>query len=87
MPFQQQRICEIQLLQWFLYLSETPYKSPAEDIELGTVRVSQQLVELPDIQHDIDAELGTTLVSRQLCELPRASPVQAFAVQLVEKFR
>ncbi|GFW19015.1 hypothetical protein TNCV_165281 [Trichonephila clavipes] len=54
-------------LQWFLYLSETPYKSPAEDAELGTVRVSQQPVELPDIHHDLNAELGTTLVSRQLC--------------------
>ncbi|GFW00493.1 hypothetical protein TNCV_693321 [Trichonephila clavipes] len=34
----------------------------AEDAELGTVRVSQQPVEMPDIQHDVDAELGTALV-------------------------
>ncbi|GFW96522.1 hypothetical protein TNCV_2845791 [Trichonephila clavipes] len=83
-PFQQQRVCEIQLLQWFLYLSETPCKSPAEDAELGTVRVSQQPVELPDIQPDVDAELRTALVSQQLCELPHAPPIQAFAVRLVE---
>ncbi|PRD36614.1 UNVERIFIED_CONTAM: hypothetical protein NCL1_08128 [Trichonephila clavipes] len=67
--------------------SMTPCKSPAEDAKLGTVRVSQQPVELPDIQHDVDAELGTALVSQQLCELPHAPPVQAFAVQLVETFR
>ncbi|GFV02013.1 hypothetical protein TNCV_4362631 [Trichonephila clavipes] len=51
----------------------------------GTVRVSQQPVELPDIQHD--AELGTALVSQQLCELPHAPPVQASTVRLVETFR
>ncbi|GFY36099.1 hypothetical protein TNCV_4844711 [Trichonephila clavipes] len=85
--FQQQRVCEIQLLQRFLYLSETPCKSPAEDAEFGTVQVSQQLVKLPDIQHHVDAELGTSQVSQKLCELPHAPPVQVFAVRLVETFR
>ncbi|GFT05950.1 hypothetical protein TNCV_3926891 [Trichonephila clavipes] len=85
-PFQQQRVGEIQVLQWFLYLSETSCKSPAEDAELENVRVSQQPVELPDIQHDVDAELGTALMSRQLCELPQSPPVQTFAVRLVETF-
>ncbi|GFX23963.1 hypothetical protein TNCV_2730681 [Trichonephila clavipes] len=70
----------------FVYLFETPYKTSAVDTEFGTVWVSQQPVELPDIQHDVDAELGTTLVSQQLCELPRAPPDQAFAVRLVEMF-
>ncbi|GFV42164.1 uncharacterized protein TNCV_3163961 [Trichonephila clavipes] len=86
-PFQQQRVCKIQLLHWFLYLSEMPCKSPAEDAELGTVRVSQQPVELLDIQHDVNAELGTALVSQQLCELPHSPPVPTFAVRLVETFR
>ncbi|GFX46666.1 uncharacterized protein TNCV_4038171 [Trichonephila clavipes] len=86
-PFQQQHVCEIQLLQWFLYLSETPCKLHAEDAELGTVRVSQQPVEMPDILPDVDAELGTALVSKQLCELHHAPPVQAFAVRLAETFR
>ncbi|GFU78036.1 uncharacterized protein TNCV_4855141 [Trichonephila clavipes] len=88
-PFQQQHVCNIQLLQWFLYLSETPYKLHAEDAELGTIRVSQQPVEMPDIQHDVDAdaELGTALVSQQLCELPHVPPVQDFTVRLVETFR
>ncbi|GFV68839.1 general transcription factor II-I repeat domain-containing protein 2B [Trichonephila clavipes] len=82
-----QHVCEIQLLQWFLYLSETPCKLHAEDAELGTVRVSQQPVEMPDILPDVDAELGTALVSMQLCELHHAPPVQAFAVRLAETFR
>ncbi|GFX54245.1 uncharacterized protein TNCV_3823441 [Trichonephila clavipes] len=58
-------------------------KSSAEDAELGTVQVSQQPVELPDIQHDVDAELGTALVSQQLCEPPHTPPVLAFTVRLV----
>ncbi|GFX58835.1 uncharacterized protein TNCV_805391 [Trichonephila clavipes] len=78
-PFQQQHVCEIQPLQWFQYLSETPCKLHAKDAELGTFRVSQLPVAMPDIQHDVDAE--------QLYELPHAPPVQAFAVRLVEKFR
>ncbi|GFX42155.1 uncharacterized protein TNCV_2135681 [Trichonephila clavipes] len=86
-PFQQQHVCKIQLFQWFLYLSETPCKLHAEDAELGTVRVSQQPVEMPDIQHDVDTELEAALVSQQLCELPHSPPVQAFAVRLVETFR
>ncbi|GFV33291.1 hypothetical protein TNCV_1498131 [Trichonephila clavipes] len=57
------------------------------DAELGTVRVSQQPVEMPDIQHDVDAELGTVLVSQQLCELSHAPPVQVFTFRLVETFR
>ncbi|GFX82090.1 hypothetical protein TNCV_398201 [Trichonephila clavipes] len=86
-PFQQQHVCEIQLLQWFLYLSETPCKLHAEDAKLGTVRVSQQPVEMPDILPDVDAELGTALVSQQLSELHHVPPVQAFAVRLAETFR
>ncbi|GFX58161.1 uncharacterized protein TNCV_4049191 [Trichonephila clavipes] len=86
-PFQQQHVCEIQLLQWFLYLSETPCKLHAEDAELGTVRVSQLPVEMPVILPDVDAELRTALVSQQLCELHHAPPVQAFAVRLAETFR
>ncbi|GFV99836.1 uncharacterized protein TNCV_5081961 [Trichonephila clavipes] len=86
-PYQQQPVCEIQLLQWFLYLFETPCKLRAEDAELGTVRVSQQPVELSDIQHDVEAELGIALVSEQLCKLSYAPPVQAFAARLVETFR
>ncbi|PRD30741.1 UNVERIFIED_CONTAM: hypothetical protein NCL1_25488 [Trichonephila clavipes] len=46
-PFQQQNVCEIQLLQCFLYLSVMPCKLHAEDAQLGTVPVSQQLCELP----------------------------------------
>ncbi|GFU90057.1 uncharacterized protein TNCV_2707191, partial [Trichonephila clavipes] len=83
----QQHVCEIQLLQWFLYLSETPCKLHAEDAKLETVRVSQLPIEMPDIQHDVNVELGTALVSQQLCELPHSPPVQAFSVRLVETFR
>ncbi|GFV29969.1 hypothetical protein TNCV_3100461 [Trichonephila clavipes] len=72
---------------WFLYLSETPCKLHAEDAELGTVRVTQQPVEMPDIQNDVNAKLGTALVSQQLCELPHSPPVPAFAAQLMETFR
>ncbi|GFS94514.1 hypothetical protein TNCV_2015241 [Trichonephila clavipes] len=86
MPFQQQRVCEIQLLQRFLYLFETPCKSSAEDTELGTVRVSREPIEMPYIQRSVDVELGTALVSQQFCELPNAPPVQAFTVRLVETF-
>ncbi|GFQ91242.1 hypothetical protein TNCT_55631 [Trichonephila clavata] len=56
--FQQQSVCEIQLLQRFLYLFETPCKSPAEDADLGTVWVSQKPAEMPNIQHAAEAELG-----------------------------
>ncbi|GFU06823.1 tigger transposable element-derived protein 1-like [Trichonephila clavipes] len=73
---EQQCICEIQLLEWFLYLSETPRKSPVEDAELGTVRVSQQRVELPVIQHDVDTELGLLWClssSRSVCSSLRSS--------------
>ncbi|PRD29563.1 UNVERIFIED_CONTAM: hypothetical protein NCL1_29000 [Trichonephila clavipes] len=69
-PFQQQHVCEIQLVQWFLYLSGTPCKLQAEDAELGSVRVFQQPVEMPDIQHDVDAELGTVRLSQQPVEMP-----------------
>ncbi|GFV57395.1 uncharacterized protein TNCV_3569471 [Trichonephila clavipes] len=86
-PFQQQPVCEIQLLQWFLYLFETPCKSPAKDAKLETVRASQKPVERPYIQRSVDVELGTALVSQQVCELPHAPPAQAFAVQLMETFR
>ncbi|GFU00654.1 hypothetical protein TNCV_4818211 [Trichonephila clavipes] len=86
-PFQQERVLEIQLLQRFLYLFETPCTSPAEEVELGTVRVSQKPVEMPDIQRNVDVEHETDLVSQQLCELPRAPPVQAFTLRLVETFR
>ncbi|GFT32932.1 uncharacterized protein TNCV_1598791 [Trichonephila clavipes] len=48
-PFQQQHVCEIQVLQWFLYLSETPCKLHAEEAELGTALVSQQLCELSHV--------------------------------------
>ncbi|GFU39474.1 hypothetical protein TNCV_5011291 [Trichonephila clavipes] len=87
MPFQQQRVCEIQLLQWFIYFSETLCKSSDKDAKLGTVRVSQQPLELSDIQHDVNTELETALVSQQLCELPHAPSVQAFGVRFVETFR
>ncbi|PRD21247.1 UNVERIFIED_CONTAM: hypothetical protein NCL1_52369 [Trichonephila clavipes] len=63
-------VCEIQLLQRFLYLFETPYKSPAEDAELATIRVSQKPVEMPYIQHSVDVELGTVLMSQQPVEMP-----------------
>ncbi|GFR32756.1 hypothetical protein TNCT_135781 [Trichonephila clavata] len=78
----QQRVCEIQLVQRFLYLFETPCKSSAEDAELGTVRLSQKSGEMPDIQHAVDVKLGTALVSQQLYELPHAPPVQAFEFRL-----
>ncbi|GFT93576.1 hypothetical protein TNCV_677201 [Trichonephila clavipes] len=85
MPFQQQSVCE--LLQRFLYLFETPCKSPAEGAEIGTVLMSHRLVEMPDIERSVDSELKTALVSQELCELPHAPPVQTFAVRLVETFR
>ncbi|GFU98476.1 uncharacterized protein TNCV_3653071 [Trichonephila clavipes] len=71
------RLRDSATLQWFLYLSETPCKLHAEDAKLGTVWVSQQPVEMPDIQHDVDAELGTA----------HSPPVQAFAVRLGETLR
>ncbi|GFU78546.1 hypothetical protein TNCV_2301581 [Trichonephila clavipes] len=40
-----------------------------KDAELGTIQVSHQLVEMPDIEHSVDTELATTLVFQQLCEL------------------
>ncbi|GFU87958.1 hypothetical protein TNCV_1335271 [Trichonephila clavipes] len=50
-----------------------------------TVLVSQQLIEMPDIQRSV-VDFGTALVSQQFCELPHAPPVQAFAIRLVETF-
>ncbi|GFQ88999.1 hypothetical protein TNCT_589731 [Trichonephila clavata] len=44
--FVQKRICEIQLLQRYLYRFETPCKSPTEDVKLGSALVSQQLCQL-----------------------------------------
>ncbi|GFY01775.1 hypothetical protein TNCV_1467671 [Trichonephila clavipes] len=67
-------------------LVKTPCKSPVEDAELGTVRVSQNPVERPDIQRSVDVEFGTALVSQQLCELPHAPPVKTFAVRLWKRF-
>ncbi|GFT36135.1 hypothetical protein TNCV_3778481 [Trichonephila clavipes] len=69
-PFQQQRVCDILLLQKFLYLFQTPCKSPAEDAKLGTAQVSQQSVEVLDTQNAVDAYHGTILVSHQLFEMP-----------------
>ncbi|GFX48938.1 hypothetical protein TNCV_2797291 [Trichonephila clavipes] len=85
-PFHQQHICKIQLLQQFLYLFEIPCKLPAEDTTFGTVWVFLKPVEMPDIQRSVDANLGTALVSLQLCNLPNPVPVQAFAIRLVEMF-
>ncbi|GFT73350.1 hypothetical protein TNCV_4009611 [Trichonephila clavipes] len=65
-PFQQQRVCEIQLLQRFLYRFKAPSKSTAEDAELGTVRVSQQPVEMLIFTHAVDFDL---LVAHQLVEI------------------
>ncbi|GFV71622.1 hypothetical protein TNCV_3534131 [Trichonephila clavipes] len=42
-----ERLRDSAALHWFLYLYETPCKLHAEDAELGTVLVSQQLCELP----------------------------------------
>ncbi|GFT18518.1 hypothetical protein TNCV_1708331 [Trichonephila clavipes] len=61
------RLRDSAALQRFLYLFETPCKSPAEDAELGIVRVSQKPIEKPDIQRSVDVELGTALMSQQLC--------------------
>ncbi|GFX93040.1 hypothetical protein TNCV_139841 [Trichonephila clavipes] len=44
-------------------------KSPAEDVGLGTVRMSQKPVEMLYIQSSIDVELGTVLVSQQSVEM------------------
>ncbi|GFX56513.1 hypothetical protein TNCV_74591 [Trichonephila clavipes] len=68
-PFHKQRFCKIQLLRRFLYLFETPCKSPAEKAELGTL-VSQQPVKMRDTQHSVNTDLGTVLVSFQLAEKP-----------------
>ncbi|GFY35467.1 hypothetical protein TNCV_195701 [Trichonephila clavipes] len=66
---EQQRVCEILLLQRLLCLFEKSCKSPAEDAELRTVRVSQKSVEMPDVQRSVDVELGSVQKSQQPLEM------------------
>ncbi|GFT69833.1 hypothetical protein TNCV_3914441 [Trichonephila clavipes] len=63
-----------------MYHFETPCKSPAEDAELGTVRMSQQPVEIPDSQRFVDSSLGqlsclcsSVTASRSACSSFRSS--------------